>query len=124
MCECIAQTRMVEQLQFETDYKSGILNLRTAYSRFNGRATAFASFYSRMRPFRTVKRPACCNEQPMGRALLGPHGALAWSRISIDIARVRSGSLNPVHRVDASCETQRDVCARNGVLDRISKKTD
>lgn len=95
-------------------YKSGIWNLRTAYSRFNGRATAFATFCSRMRPFRAVRRPACGNERPMGRALVGPHGALAWSRISIDIARVRSGSLNSMHC--ARCivrNTMRDVCTRN-----------
>jgi len=66
-----------------------------------------------VRPFRTVRRPACGNERPMGRALVGPHGALAWSRINIDIARVRSGSLNSMHRVGASCETWRNVCARN-----------
>lgn len=104
--------RVAQQLQLRNSYESGILNLRTAYSRFNGRATAFATFCSRMRPFRAVRRPACGNERPMGRALVGPHGALAWSRISIDIARVRSGSLNSMHCVGASCETRCAMSAR------------
>lgn len=64
-------------------------------------------------PFRAVRRTARGNEQPMGQTI-GPRGAaLAWSRISIDIARVRSGSLNSMHRVGASCETRRGVRARN-----------
>jgi len=76
-------------------------------------AVALATFCSRVRPNRAVRRPACGNERPMERASVGPHGALAWSRISIDIARVRSGSLNSMHRVGASCETRRGVRARN-----------
>lgn len=51
-------------------------------------------------------RPDCCNElrtEPIARrtSTVGPRDmhALAWSRISIDIARVRSGSLNPTVRV-------------------------
>lgn len=75
----------------------------------------FARFSAReCVPSGLLEGPLAVTSNRWDGLLVGPHGiALAWSRISIDIARVRSGSLNSMHRVGASCETRRGVRARN-----------
>jgi len=74
------------------------LNLRTVYSRCSERAGSRARvFCSRARVPSGLRcsRTACGNERPMARALVGPHGALAWSRINVDVVEGQVGFAEP-----------------------------
>lgn len=116
------RTRIKVRRATSREAPRGFSNLRPFYSRSNEentrtRRAGFSALRARIR----ASLPGCW-EDPLavtsGRwhtssRVVGPHAALAWSRISIDIARVRSGSLNSMHRVGASCETPRVVRARN-----------